>query len=153
MSYAEALERLKKTQNGPDRELTEPTKAPYVSFVSATPGTFGNFKASGREVSCQQKALSKTPLLNADLSKRATRSTDRTDRTMPSRPELERICRRVTAEYPRIGPERLRRFLEVAEDPAWCSERVARHIARRMSEGLIWELTSWTTIRPSPAIR
>lgn len=58
---------------------------------------------------------------------------------MPSRPELERICRRAVADYPSVDPERLRRFLEVSEDPMWCSERTARHIARRMSEGLIRE--------------
>jgi len=58
---------------------------------------------------------------------------------MPSRPELERICRRAVADYPDVSPDQLRRFLEVAEDPEWCSERVARHIARRMSEGLIVE--------------
>ena len=56
---------------------------------------------------------------------------------MPSRADLARICRRATADYPSVEPERLRCFLEVAQDPAWCSERVARHIARRMSEGLI----------------
>jgi len=55
------------------------------------------------------------------------------------RPELERICRRAVADYPNVDPARLRRFLETAEDPEWCSERVARHIARRMYEGLIRE--------------
>jgi len=58
---------------------------------------------------------------------------------MPSRPELEAICRRACADFPDVEPERLRRFLEVAEDPEWCSERIARHLARRMSEGLIRE--------------
>ena len=58
---------------------------------------------------------------------------------MPSKAELERICRRATAEYPSVEPGRLRRFLEVAEDPAWCSEPVARHIAKRMQRGLIGE--------------
>jgi len=61
---------------------------------------------------------------------------------MPSRAELERICRRAVADYPSIEPERVQRFIEVVDDPEWCTERVARHIARRMSEGLIWELTS-----------
>lgn len=56
---------------------------------------------------------------------------------MPSRPELDAICRRAVADFPNVDPARLRRFLETAEDPAWCSERVARHIARRISEGLI----------------
>jgi len=58
---------------------------------------------------------------------------------MPDPRQLEAICRRAVADYPDVEPERLRRFLEVAEDPEWCSERVARHIARRMSEGLINE--------------
>jgi hypothetical protein len=50
------------------------------------------------------------------------------------------ICRRAVADYPAIPAERLRRFLEVAEDPEWCSERIARLLARRMAEGLItWE--------------
>jgi len=33
--------------------------------------------------------------------------------------------------------ERAARFVQVAEDPPWCSQRVALHIARRMSESLI----------------
>ena len=53
--------------------------------------------------------------------------------------QLEGICRRAAADYPNVDPARLRRFLEVAEDPEWCSERVARHIARRMQQGLIRE--------------
>jgi len=57
----------------------------------------------------------------------------------PMQNGLERICRRAVADYPDVSPERLRRFLEVAEDPEWCSERIARHLARRMSEGLIRE--------------
>ena len=57
--------------------------------------------------------------------------------SMPARPELERICRRACANFPDVDSDRVRRFLEVAEDPAWCTERVARHIARRMAEGLI----------------
>ena len=139
MSYAEALERLKKIQNGPDGELTEPTKAPYVSFVSATPGTFENFKASGRGDSCQQKSPSKTHSPNPKISERPAPGTDRTDRTMPSREQLARICRRATADYPGIEPERLRRFLEIAQDPEWTTERAARHLAQRMNEGLIHE--------------
>ena len=139
MSYAEALERLKNVQDGPDAVLTEPTKAPSVSFVSTAPGVSENFKASGMKVSCQQKAVSKAPFPNAEISERAAPGTDRTDRTMPSRAELARICRRATSDYPSIEPARLRRFLEVAEFPEWTSERAARHLARRMSEGLIHE--------------
>ena len=56
---------------------------------------------------------------------------------MPSRPELDAICRRAVSDFPTVDPARLRRFIEVAEDPEWCSERVARHIAKRMQEGLI----------------
>ena len=59
--------------------------------------------------------------------------------SMPDRPELDRICRKAVADYPDVEPARLRRFIEVAEDPEWCTERVARHLARRMSEGLIHE--------------
>lgn len=58
---------------------------------------------------------------------------------MPSRAELERICRRATADYPSVEPERLRGFLETADDPGWTTERAARHLARRMAEGLIRE--------------
>lgn len=53
--------------------------------------------------------------------------------------ELHAICRRAVTDYPDIDPDRLRRFIEDADDPDWCNERVARHIARRMSEGLIRE--------------
>ena len=56
---------------------------------------------------------------------------------MPSRPELDAICRRACRDFPDVEPARLREFLEVAEDPEWCSERVARHLARRMAEGVI----------------
>jgi len=59
-----------------------------------------------------------------------------------SRPELDAVCRSAISDFPGVDPARLRQFLDMAEDPAWCTERVARHIARRMSEGLIWELTS-----------
>jgi len=59
--------------------------------------------------------------------------------TMPSRPELDAICRKAVADYPDVDPARLRRFLEVAEDPQWTTERVARHLARRILEGLINE--------------
>ena len=59
--------------------------------------------------------------------------------SMPSRPELDSICRRAVRDYPHVDTARLRRFLEVAQDPHWCTERVARHIARRMAEGLIRE--------------
>lgn len=58
---------------------------------------------------------------------------------MPSRPELDAICRRACRDFLDVDPARLRRFLEVAEDPAWCTERVARHLARRMHQGLIRE--------------
>ena len=58
---------------------------------------------------------------------------------MPSCSELARICRLAVADYPSIDPERLRRFLQCAEDPAWCGEKTARHIARLMGEGLIRE--------------
>ena len=54
-----------------------------------------------------------------------------------SRPELDAVCRRAVADFPEVDPARLRQFLEVAEDPVWCTERVARHIARRMADGLI----------------
>lgn len=56
---------------------------------------------------------------------------------MPSRGELERICHGAVSAYPNVDATRLRSFLEVAEDPAWCTERVARHLARRMAEGML----------------
>lgn len=52
----------------------------------------------------------------------------------PSNTELRRICAKAVHGFG-IDPDRLRRFLEVADDPAWCTERAARHLARRMSEG------------------
>ena len=58
---------------------------------------------------------------------------------MPDRAELGAVCRRAVRDFPDVDPERLFRFLQVAEDPEWCSERVARHIAKRMQQGLIRE--------------
>ena len=58
---------------------------------------------------------------------------------MPDRAELVAVCRRAARDFPDVDPARLFRFLQVAEDPEWCSERVARHIARRMQQGLIRE--------------
>ena len=58
-------------------------------------------------------------------------------RRMPDPRQLEMICRRAVRDFPDVDPDRLRRFLETAEDPEWCSERVARHIACRMADGLI----------------
>lgn len=58
---------------------------------------------------------------------------------MPSHPQLDRICRRAVADYPDVPADRLLAFLVEAEDPHWCTEKVARHLARRMSEGLIHE--------------
>ena len=60
-------------------------------------------------------------------------------RRMPHPRQLEMICRRAVRDCPDVDPARLQRFLETAEDAAWCSERVARHVARRMEEGLIRE--------------
>lgn len=59
--------------------------------------------------------------------------------TMPSPAELTRNCRHAVAGLPNVDADRLRRFLETAEDPEWCSERVARVIAMRMAQGLIRE--------------
>jgi hypothetical protein len=56
---------------------------------------------------------------------------------MPSPGDLARVCRRAVADYPGVDPQRVARFLEFAQDPAWCTELVARHFARRMAEGLI----------------
>ena len=139
MSYAEALERLKKVEHGPGKAVPEVTKGAYGTSVTPAPRPFENFKASGTEVNCHQKAPSKAPLPNAEISERATPGSDKGARTMPSREEVTRICRRATADYPSIDPARLRCFLEIAEDSEWCTERAARHLARRMSEGLIHE--------------
>lgn len=57
----------------------------------------------------------------------------------PSPSELAEICRRAVCDYPTIPAMRLQKFLEVAEDPCWCTEQTARLIAQRMSEGLITE--------------
>ena len=137
MSYAEALERLKKVEHGPGTAVPEVTKGTCGTSVTPEPRPFENFKASGSEVSCHQKALSKAPLPNAEISGRPAPRSAKSDRTMPSREELARICRRATADYPSVEPERLRRFLEIAQDPEWTTERAARHLARRISEGLI----------------
>ena len=51
--------------------------------------------------------------------------------------ELIAICRRACRNYPSVDPDRLCKFLVVADDPEWQTERIAKHIARRMSEGLI----------------
>ena len=51
--------------------------------------------------------------------------------------QLELMCRRTASGYSGVDPRQLQRFLEAADDPAWCTERVARHLARRMAEGLI----------------
>ena len=90
--------------------------------------------------SCSLPKLTKDPFVsNVSEQNRHSREI-RAPKRMPSRGQLEAICRRAVADYPAIPAERLRRLLEVAEDPEWCSERVARHIARRMAEGLIvWE--------------
>lgn len=61
----------------------------------------------------------------------------RNHKTRPSKAKLNQTCYRAVAEYPSVDPDQLWRFLEVADDPTWCSERVAKHIARRMSEGLL----------------
>lgn len=50
--------------------------------------------------------------------------------------ELMALCRRACAGLP-VDPVHLASFLVVAEDPAWCTERIARHLARRMAEGVI----------------
>lgn len=55
---------------------------------------------------------------------------------MPARPELERICRRACSGLD-VDPDRLRRFLEIAEDPAWTTPECARRLAERMAEGFI----------------
>lgn len=56
---------------------------------------------------------------------------------MPSAEELVRLCRRAVADYPTVDPGTLLMFLCAAEMPEWCTDENARHIARRMSEGLI----------------
>lgn len=56
---------------------------------------------------------------------------------MPSRAELERICRRAVSNYTNVDADPLRRFLEIAGDPVWCSEIWARRLAKRMADGMI----------------
>jgi hypothetical protein len=58
-------------------------------------------------------------------------------RQMPDPRHLDAICRRAVSDYPGVDAGRLREFLQISEDPAWCTERIARQIARRMAEGLI----------------
>lgn len=60
-------------------------------------------------------------------------------RRMPDSRQMNTICLKVCLEFPDVDSLRLQRFLEAAEDPEWCNMRAARHLARRMSEGLIDE--------------
>jgi hypothetical protein len=55
----------------------------------------------------------------------------------PDDEALARICRRAAADYPGVDPMRIYEFLVAADDPAWCTERIARQVAGRMAEGLI----------------
>lgn len=140
MSYAEALERLKKIEHGPGRAVTKVPKGAYGTYGTRDPGPSQNFKPSGTYGGCQSKALSESPLPNAEILESATPGSAKSARTMPGRAELERICRLAVAGYPSVSADTLAGFLIEAQDPAWCTERVARHLARRMQEGLIrWE--------------
>jgi len=53
--------------------------------------------------------------------------------------ELQTTCREATRGYPDVSAKRLFDFLTEADDPDWNTQDVARHIARRMYEGLIRE--------------
>ena len=57
--------------------------------------------------------------------------------SMPAPRHLDEICRRAVADYPTVDAQRIVDFLEMAQDPEWCTERVAQLIAKRMAEGLI----------------
>lgn len=80
MSYAETLERLKQLEDGPRGELTEPTKAPSVSFVSAQPGTSPKNQASVGSDRCQSKALSRPPTGSGEKSQRLRVEAAKTDK-------------------------------------------------------------------------
>lgn len=57
--------------------------------------------------------------------------------SMAARPELARICHRAVADYPDVDADHLMAFLIEAQDAQWETERIARHLARRMAEGMI----------------
>lgn len=167
MSYASALDRLQKLSEWPGGVPTKPTKAPFVSYGSTpvrhseknTPPETTQLPAlepvqnhAPLRVTCGQCQHFKPDSINpaqgwgscrvgADGNWMNYPDTLRLCRSWkPTPAALLDICRRAVADYPTVPAERLRRFLEVAEDPEWCSERVARHIARRMAEGLVtWE--------------
>ena len=92
---------------------------------------------------CQRRKMTETGQkgLKSGVSVESATVTAATVATdpMPDRAELVAVCRRAVRDFPDVDPERLFRFLQVAEDPEWCSERVARHIAKRMQQGLIRE--------------
>ena len=50
---------------------------------------------------------------------------------------LMNLCREATTEYPRVEARDLYDFLVTADDPDWCTPKVAKQIAKRMQEGLI----------------
>jgi len=119
------------------RDVIEtPTHYSHNPHKSVSEDTGNNGVKSLKSFSGSDSTATKTEKHNSDPN---TQYSHNPQKEMPSRAELERICRRATADYPSVEPERLRRFLEVADDPEWCTERAARHLARRMQEGLIRE--------------
>lgn len=102
-----------------------------------------HLRARGIQITTDGKALRLrgprhviTPTLRQRIMERKREIIVALDR-MPSQGELERICYSAVSAYPNVDATRLRRFLEVARDPAWCTEQMARHLARRMAEGML----------------
>jgi len=119
------------------RDVIEtPSQYSYNPQKDISRNTGNNENRSLKNFSCPDSLAAEREKHNSNPN---AHNSHNPQKEMPTRAELAQICRLAVAEYPDIDPERLRRFLECAEDPAWCSERVARHIARRMAEGLIRE--------------
>ena len=117
------------------REVIEtPTHYSHNPHKSVSEDTGNNGVKSLKSFSGSDSTATQTEKHNSDSN---TQYSHNPQKEMPSREELARICRRATADYPGIEPERLRRFLETADDPEWTTERAARQLAKRMHEGLI----------------
>lgn len=67
MSYAEALERLKKLQDGPGGAVSKVPKPPFGAYGTPSPGTYGNFNPSVTYGSCHSKALSDRPSSKTEI--------------------------------------------------------------------------------------
>ena len=119
MSWRDVIETPTQYSHNPHKAISEDT---------------GNNGVKGSKSFSGSHSPTKTEKHNSDSN---THYSHNPQKQMPSRAELQHICIVATANFPAIEPYWLVRFLEVADDPEWCTERAARHLARRMSEGLI----------------